>query len=204
MKILSRIFIFRELFLEQQKRSWMEIYWTEKWWRILSIQQIQHILNFMRDDAIMLKCWTVNEYYGKFTSSCGVVAMITFHEFPLENLKAEQRKFSHFPVIFGTCVNGDSNFLTTGWILMIIRWRLNDTRCRDDNFPFSLTLDVFLFVFASLRFFMPIKYSQSDEMSHKSHLNWNLLWCRGWKIIAKMNLLIRSTDDDVIECFDFY
>lgn len=110
-RAFSWVWIFRELFLEQQKRSWMEIYWTEKRWRILSIQQIQHILNFMRDDAIMLKCWTVNEYYGKFTSSCGVVAMITFHEFPSEYLKAEQRKVPQFPVIFGTCVNGDSNFL---------------------------------------------------------------------------------------------
>jgi hypothetical protein len=60
---------------------------------------------------------------------------------------------------------------------------------------------------------MPIKYSQSDEMSlNEKTFEWKrestsvVDFCDvvGEKLSQKMNLLIRSTDDDVVDCFDFY
>lgn len=62
---------------------------------------------------------------------------------------------------------------------------------------------------------MPIKSSQSDEMSNEKDLNGKenrqvssttfvMSWVKNYR--RNMNLLMRSTDDDVdvVECFDFY
>lgn len=93
------------------------------------------------------------------TSSCGVVAMITFHDFPSENLNAEQWKFSHFPVIFGTCANEDTDNGVD----------FNDGSA--DDASTTLDAEFSFFIDPPLRFFMPIKSSQSDEMSNEKHLN---------------------------------
>jgi hypothetical protein len=100
--------------------------------------------------------------------------------------------------------------MTAGRILMITR------RAQYFSWPFFASSPFF-------EFFMPIKYSQSDEIFWmRKHLNWKgnrqvslsnaksttfmISWVKKCRSRSrKRNLLIRlDDDDDVDECFDFY
>lgn len=134
----------------------MEIYWTEKWWRI------SVVVDWIMRDAIMVKCWTVNEYYRIF-----IVMWCRCHD-----------RFSR--LFIGKFICGTKKvfeflawFLAPVWIATA--FLDNGEDFNDDpmkiwrhsmlNFPsFS---DPLLW-----EFFMPIKYSQSDEMSNEKTFEW--------------------------------
>jgi uncharacterized CHY-type Zn-finger protein len=65
--------------------------------------QIQHILSFMGDDAIMVKCRSVNEYSIVMWCRCHD----HFSRFFIGKFECGTKE--SFPVIFGTCVNDDSD-----------------------------------------------------------------------------------------------
>ena len=159
----------------------------------------------------MQLCWSVEPWMnitGNLLRHVVSLPWSLFTSFHRKILNQNKESFRIFPRFLAPVWMATANswlILTTGWILMIIRWRLNDTRCRDDNFPFSLTLDVFLFVFKSLRFFMLIKYSQSDEMSNKKHSSWKrestsvvneqiLIFVMSWVKSYRKNEFINSVD----------